>query len=802
MRLLLYMNQIQVNFRLSNLIFIFTFMIVGAVNAQNEVEVVGRVIEAHTNTPVSFATVALRDIDSDLPIAGVVTEMDGTFKINTTASDFYLTVSFLGFADEQIRNLTRAGDKIDVGTVMLKENQQLLDEVVVTGEKSKMEFQIDKRVFNIGEDISSTGMGALEVLNRVPSVTVNIEGDVSLRGSTGVQILIDGKPSILADDQSNALGSITADMIEKVEVITNPSAKYDAEGTSGILNIVLKKEEKKGLNGSVSLNTGVPDNHSIGISLNRRTEKFNLFTQLGAGYRSLPRESENINRNLIDGTRIENDGTAYRNEAFYNVILGADYFLNQNNVITLSGNFAYEVEDQPSETNFRLFDESNQLVSRWNRKEITDATNPKWSYELQYKKDFKDHKEHDLIFSALGRFFGKDQSSSFDNTFFEGVDNLSDQETRTNFSQADYTFKLDYTNPITDKLTIETGTQYVINNVGNDFAVFDLINNEPILDESLTNDFEFEQRVLGIYGTGSYKFNKWGVKLGLRVENTEVNTFLVNTSESNDRNYTDLFPSASASYKVSEEISFQGGYSRRIYRPRLWDLNPFFNFRNNFNIRVGNPNLRPEYTDSYEITAIYILGAVSFNSSVYFRNTTDVIERVAFFENNITTTTPINIGINRVTGLEINAEYEITKWLNVNGDFNYNRFRREGSLESQVFDFEGDRYTARMAPQFKLPKDLDIELTGNFQSGFLTVQGEVSPTGFLDVGVRKGFLKKKAVISLGVRDVFASRFDESVANQEDFNIYSFNQRGRFVTLGFSYGFGKGEAMTYSGSRRY
>ncbi|MEM8939278.1 MAG: carboxypeptidase-like regulatory domain-containing protein, partial [Bacteroidota bacterium] len=432
--------------------FIFTLLIVNVGYAQERVEVVGRIVEAQANEPVPFATVALRDRESDLPIAGVVTELDGTFRIITEASDFYLAISFLGFTDKQITNLNRIGNKIDVGTVSLEENQQILDEVVVMGEKSKMEFQIDKRVFNIGEDISSTGMGALEVLNRVPSVTVNIEGEVSLRGSTGVQILIDGKPSILADEQSNALGSITADMIEKVEVITNPSAKYDAEGTSGILNIVLKKEEKKGLNGSVSLNTGVPDNHSVGISLNRRTEKFNLFTQLGAGYRSLPRESENINRNLVDGTVIESNGTAYRNETFYNIILGTDYFINKNNVITLSGNFAYEVEEQPSAFNFQLFNDSNELVSRWNRKEVTDATNPKWSYELQYKKDFENHKEHDLIFSALGQFFGKDQSSSFDNTFFEGEESLSDQETSTNFSQADYTFKIDYTNPVTDRI--------------------------------------------------------------------------------------------------------------------------------------------------------------------------------------------------------------------------------------------------------------------------------------------------------------------------------------------------------------
>lgn len=769
--------------------------------AQNKLQIFGTVREAPGNEPVPFATVALRDKTTDTPVAGMTTSMDGTFNISTTASNFYIEVSLVGFVTQRIDDFTVVNGSVDLGTILLEEDSKVLDEVVVTGEKSRTEFQIDKRVFNVGNDISSTGMGALEVLNRVPSVTVSIEGEVSLRGSTGVQILVDGKPSILADDQSNALGSITADMIEKIEVITNPSAKYDAEGTSGILNIVLKKEEKKGINGSVSVNTGTPDNHSVGVSLNRRTEKFNLFTQLGAGYRSLPQDSENINQDLTNNTILENDGTAYRNETFYNIILGTDYHINKHNVLTLSGNFAYEIEDQPSETNFRLFDASGDLTSRWNRTEVTEATNPKWQYELQYKKDFEDHKDHDLIFSALGRFFGKDQNSGFDNVFIEGEESLPDQETRTKFQQADYTFKLDYTDPISEKFTLEAGAQYVINDVGNDYAVFDIIDNELVVDESLTNDFEFDQRVLGVYGTGAYKFEKWGLKLGLRVENTNLNTLLATTSEANDINYTSLFPSAHTSYKFSEAFSLQAGYSRRIYRPRLWDLNPFFNIRNNFNIRTGNPNLQPEFTDSYEVTGIFVVGKLALNTGVYYRNTTDVIERVSLFEDNVTTTTPLNIGSNRTTGLELNAEYDIKKWLSVNGDFNYNYFSREGSLERQVFDFEGNRSTARFTSRFKLPKDLDIELTGNHLSGFPTVQSDVVATTFMDIGVRKGFLKKKAVVNLGIRDVFASRIQESETHQENFFLYNFSQRGRFVTLGFSYGFGKGEAMTYSGNRR-
>ena len=769
--------------------------------AQSKIQISGTVMEARGNDPVPFATVALRDKTSDTPVAGVTTAIDGTFNISTTASNFYIEISLVGFVAQRVDSFTLINESIDLGTILLEEDNKVLDEVVVTGEKSRTEFQIDKRVFNVGNDIASTGMGAMELLNRVPSVTVNIEGEVSLRGSTGVQILIDGKPSILADDLSNALGSITADMIEKIEVITNPSAKYDAEGTSGILNIVLKKEEKEGINGSVTVNTGAPDNHSVGVSLNRRTEKFNLFTQLGVGYRSLPREFENINQDLTNNTILENDGTAYRNETFYNIILGADYHINENNVLTLSGNFAYEIEDQPSETNFRLFNESGDLTSRWRRTEVTDATNPKWQYELQYKKDFEDHKEHDLIISALGRFFGKDQNSEFDNVFIEGEESLPDQETRTSFQQADYTFKLDYTNPISEKFTLEAGAQYVINDVGNDFAVFDIIDDELVVDESLTNDFEFDQRVLGAYGTVAYKFEKWGLKLGMRVENTNLNTLLATTNQANDINYTNLFPSAHTSYKFSEIFSVQAGYSRRIYRPRLWDLNPFFNIRNNFNIRTGNPDLQPEFTDSYEVTGIFLVGKLALNTGVYYRKTTDVIERVSLFEDNVTTTTPLNIGSNRTTGLELNAEYDLVKWLSMNGDFNYNYFSRTGSLETQVFDFEGDRWTSRLTSRFKLPKDLDIELTGNHISGFPTVQSDVVSTTFMDIGIRKGFLNKKAVVNLGVRDVFASRIQESETNQENFFLSNFSQRGRFVTLGFSYGFGKGEAMTYSGRRR-
>ncbi|MEZ4969946.1 MAG: outer membrane beta-barrel family protein [Flavobacteriaceae bacterium] len=772
-----------------------------AMAQQGTVTIKGTVVEESSGQPIAYATVMVGDNETKRPIDGTTTTDDGSFSLETAATEFYIEVSFLGFRTKTFGPPPTQGKIIDLGKVALSEDAEQLQEVVVQGEVSRTEFKLDKRVFNVGKDLSTTGASALEVLNNVPSVNVNIEGRVSLRGSQGVQILINGKPSIIASEEGNALGTITADMIEKIEVMTNPSAKYDAEGTSGIINIVLKKEDRKGLNGSISVNTGAPDSHSIGVSLNRRTENFNLFTQLGAGLRDLPNDIETRNVDLENNTTVLSNGTEYRNEAYYNFVLGTDYHINDNNVLTLSGNFAMEIEDQPSNTSFVSLDSNQAVSSEWERTEVTDAKNPKFQYELQYKKEFKNHEDHTLLFSGLGNFFGKDQSSEFLNSTISGEDNDSRQQTRTDFKEAIYTFKLDYTNPISEEWTLETGAQYVMNDVSNDFEVNNFINGGFVNDPGLTNVFQFDQKVLGLYGTGSYEGKKWGVKGGLRLEQTDQNTLLVTTASANDQNYGNFFPSLHSSYKFSNKVSVQAGYSKRIYRPRMWDLNPFFNIRNNYSIRQGNPELQPEFTDSYEVTSIYILGPASINFGVYYRYTTDVIERITTFENNVSTTRPENIGTNKATGIEFNAKYSPAKWLTLNGDFNYNQFVRDGIFETTVFDFSNDQWTSKLMAKIKLPSDFDLEMTGNYQSSYQTVQSNVSDMLFMDLGLRKNIMKGKAVLNLSVRDLFASRVDESQIAQANYEVYNRRQRGTFIALGFSYGFGKGEAMQYSGQRR-
>jgi len=783
---------------LFKLVSFLAFLLVSEVTLAQTITYTGQVIDETSKQEISFATVVLVSKSSNSVLAGATTDASGRFELSSDSTAVFLKITFFSYTEKIIDSLPQGLKQVDLGIISLAASAQNIGEVKVTAEKSTMEFKLDKRVFNVGKDISSTGMGALEVLNQVPSVSVDIDGNIKLRGNGGVQILINGKPSVLSDDPQSALGTITADMIESIEVITNPSAKYDASGTSGILNIILKKDEKKGFNGSVSVNTGWPQNHSIGGSINYRANKVNLFTQFGAGYRSLPSYNENENRNLVSGISVLSDGLAYRNENFYNLTLGSDFYINDWNTITLSGNVAYEIEQQPSKTMIAIYDENNGLTSQYERVETTSALNPKYQYDLNYKKQFKNNKEHSLQFSALGRYFGKDQSSDFNNNFIVGTSTNRNQKTETKFYQLSQTVQLDYVNPFKKNWTLESGAMYEINDVGNNYAVYNEEGGAFVVDSSFTNNFEYDQKVLGVYSTGAYEGDKWGLKLGLRLENTDLTTVLTNTKESNRQYYTNLFPTVHTSYKLSNKVQFQAGYSRRIFRPRLWDLNPFFNIQNNYNIRTGNPELLPEFADSYEVTSIFFLKKVMLNTSLYYLYTTNVKENITFFEDEVSITRPVNIGVNHKVGVELNWKYSATKWLTATGDVNYGYFNRVGEFQSQNFNFQGDQWSTTAMAKFKLKAGIDLELTGNYESGFKTIQGQVSGFATADFGFRKRLWNGKGVVNVSVRDIFASRIRESIIDQSSYYLYSFSKRGRFITLGFSYSFGKGEAMSYSG----
>jgi outer membrane receptor protein involved in Fe transport len=276
---------------------------------------------------------------------------------------------------------------------------------------------------------------------------------------------------------------------------------------------------------------------------------------------------------------------------------------------------------------------------------------------------------------------------------------------------------------------------------------------------------------------------------------------LETTNKSGTQDYTNVFPSVHSSYNVSDNFSVQVGYSKRINRPSLRQLNPFSNIRNNFSISEGNPDLQPEFTDAYELTSIHKFNKGSLNFSLYNRFTKDAVERVNVFENNVNISRPANVGTNNTTGFELNWKYKPSDWLTLNGDFNINYFNRKGVYELASFDFKGNRWSTRFTSKFKLPAQFDFEVTGDYRSDYETLQQDVSANAFVDIGLRKKIFKGRIILNLSIRDLFASRMDETITSQPNFYLYNSRQRGRFVNFGISYGFGKGEAMEFSGQRR-
>ncbi len=797
------MSKIFLHFILIISIFLFSEVSESiAQGSRKPIQIFGKVLEAEHQNPIEFAPIVVLDKTTDQQITGITTDINGNFQLSTTHSNFYIRVSFIGFKTQKIEDFKITGNQIDLGQILLEPDVALMDEVTITAQKSQTVFKLDKRVFNVGQDLLNSGGSAVDVLNNVPSVSVSIEGDISLRGNANVQILVNGKPSVLTADGSQALGTITADMIERVEVITNPSVKYDAEGTTGIINIVLKKEEKKGINGSVTLNTGTPKNHSIGGSFNYRTEKINVFSQLGIGVRMFPADYEtlSINRNSLSTSSLKTIGDSEKQEQFYNFLLGLDYHLNRFNVLTLSGHYAYEIEDETSDMNY-LLTETGQSSST--RSEVTEATNPKWQYEMHYKKSFANHKKRHLMWSAMGSFFGKKKDSFFENA--NAIGNFSDfqQRAATDFQELEYTFQVDYAHPFAEKMMLEVGARYVISDISNDYEVEDFENEIWQFNSNFTNIFEFSQNVLASYGAYSYEGKKLGIKIGLRVENTDMQTLLKTTEETHNQDYTNLFPSLHTSYKFKDGLALQASYSRRIHRPRLWDLNPFFTLRDNFNIRTGNPNLLPEYTDSYEVTSIHELSDVSLNLAIFHQRTDQVIEHVTTVDSeNITTTQPQNIGTNYRTGLEINAEYTPTKSLSLSSDFNWGYFNRKGTFNNTNFDLNSQNWSARLNAKLNLGKGINAQLSGRYRSKIKELTQTQRDNYFIDFGIRKKVLQGRGVLNLSIRDLFSTRRDASIIDLTDYYVSNSRKRGRFIVFGFSYGFGKGDAMEFSGHKQF
>ena len=591
---------------------------------QEQYKIKGNVKSKEDNTIVIGAVVSLLNIKDSSIVTGAYSTIENNksvFELKAPKNNYLLKFTHISFKEKY---LPVSLDKdIDLGTIQLVQSDLKLDDIIVTGDKEYMELQLDKRVYNVSQDATNKGRNAADMLDNIPSVTVDAEGNVSLRGSENVRILVDGKQSGLVGRDPETLRMLMGDMVDKIEIITNPSARYDAEGQVGIINIVLKKEQRKGFNGSTEVNTGMPDNHGVNISSNYRSEKFNLFGSLGFGYRKFPGFADveqyffNDPDKFLTTTRRDQTRGGYNNT----IRLGSDFFINDKNTLTFSGMYRFGKRENFAELTYKDFNRQSDILLSTQRTDNEDEDSEMFEFSLNYDLDLG-KKDHTL--KVVINFF-QDEDLELSNLFQSIVFNnpgLSDiiQNSSNLEFERNQLYQVDYVYPFKKDGKFEAGLKSTLRKIDNDFGLSQR-NEDGTFEEiaQFNNNFIYLEDIYAAYMMAGNKLNNFSYQFGIRSEYSDIKTELTETNETNPRTYFNFFPSAHFSYKLNQANSVQLSYARRIQRPRFRFLMPISSFTDNRNFWFGNPDLDPEFSDSYETGHLYNWEKGSILSSIYYR---------------------------------------------------------------------------------------------------------------------------------------------------------------------------------------
>ncbi len=730
-------------------------------------KVEGKVFEKSVNAPLEYATLTFVNIQNPKSVFGGITNPKGEFTIEVSEGTYDIKIEFISFKPKEIKAKTISSNTI-LGLIELEEDATQLNEVQVRAEKTTIEIKLDKKVYNVGKDIMVKGGTVSDVLDNVPSVAVDVEGNVSLRGNENVKILIDGRPSNV--NVTEALRLISADAIDKVEVITNPSARYDAEGGGGLINIILKKGKNQGVNGTLITNAGYPDNQGFSGTLNYKTKEFNLFTTQGYSYRSSP-------GNAIFNSRYLNDDNTTKDYLFedrdndrlsksYNANFGVEWFLDNSTTWTNAFNYRKSNGDNTDNVNQDYYDENlnfNFARKRIN-KEISTSSNVEFTTNFIKKFKKEGHKltidgsfstNSDLNTAIINETQSNSSALRLDET-------LSDQKQSRNLIQTDYVL------PVGKGSQFELGYRGDFTNITTKFSV----DRNGIPYDQFTNTLEYIEKVNALYSQFGFKIKNFSTLLGMRWEDSNININQLATNDYNNKRYNNFFPSAFFNYEFKDKSSATLSYSKRIQRPRGRQLNPFNNLSSNVNIFVGNPDLDPAYTDAIDLGYIKRWDKLTFSTSLYFNITKDFFERVRIesgeFDNGvpIIITQPINLATEYRTGFEFTLNYSPYKWWKLNGNFNIFQNRTDGDFTYtdfignevyQNFDFTNTSWFTRITSKITLPYKIDWQTNATYNGEQKNAQGKTRGIFGVNLGFSKDVLKDKGTIAFNVSDVFNSR---------------------------------------------
>lgn len=755
------------------------------------------------NQPLEYATISIQEVETFMEIAGTVTDAAGNFTIESPAGNYILYIeSFTGNTYEQPIEVTQ---NKNLGSFKMAENSVVsLEGATITGSNPIYKMELDKKVYDLSQDQMAKGSSVSDALQNVPSVQVDGEGNVSLRGNEGVRILIDGKPSSLVgiSDPATALQSLPADVVERIEVVTNPSARFEAEGSAGIINIILKKGKLQGFNGSININGGIPTTAGASANLNYRTGKWNLFSNLSYRYAERDREGssyttrfdslgvpryEDMNR---ESTRI-NDG--------YNIMLGTEYYLDDRNTFTVSGNYRYGKNENQSDLHYADYDENLFNVANSLRTEREKEDDYSAEGNFNYKHEFLDP-GHEFTIDARGTYSEETEIGDLRET---GNAVNSTERSFSSEYQNRFIISADYVYPFGEKGRLEIGARGESEGTLTDFSVDSLSTDGWVLKPEFANRTDYRQNVYAAYAQYGQGFGQFSFFAGLRMENSDITVKSILNENTTRKNYVDFFPSLFLNYEFENDNQLQISYSRRIRRPRGWDLIPFTSYSNNRNLFMGNPDLDPQYTDSYELSYVAKIGKLMITPNVYYSNTQDNIQRYqAINATGAIVTRPINVGTESRYGGELTFTYKPVKWWNMMGNVNLFGYKTEGEYTdtyinqngasvSTTTNFDGDGFSwfGRLNNVFTLPAKFSVQLSGNYRAGMKSAQSERKPMYSADLSVNKDFWNDNATLSLSVRDLFNSRAFEMESFGDDFYMESRNRWNvRSINLTFTYRF--------------
>jgi len=748
----------------------------------------GVVWDAELAEPVEYANIVLYRQRDSSQITGTVTDAQGRFVLKELPPGrYYLEVSFIGYRTNRVRNIELAPDaRIDLGRINLEPAVITMPGVEATAEKPKLEYRIDKKIINVAQNPALQTGTAVDALENAPAVKVDIEGNVSLRGLSSFTVLIDGRPSPL--EGSEALKQIPASTIERIEIVTSPSAKYDPEGKAGIINVILKKQRQSGISGIFNLNGG-----------NYGQLGGNLLLSAKSGIGTFYIEP-NLNRGGFPGTREFNSwtitpigDTLHRNSSgdmlfrmlFYGVRAGADIQLSQKDQFSLSGRIGGNQGTQGQMASYQVWNTGN--AETLNYTGGTDSRNyiNQYSLNLNLSHNFG-KKENDLTFNG-GIFGNLRHDSTQTEDSIAGL--LSDGKRTIDHRHGNrLDLKINYSLPLREKDKFEAGYQASFRfgpNQESRLASFDTATKSYIYDTTYRHKSSQNENVQAVYSTYSAVLKNFGAMLGIR---TEYNTrkVKIDNQTTTPINKFDFFPSLHLSYNLALEQQLMASYTRRIDRPRGWDLSPFITWMDAKNLRKGDPNLKPEYIDAYEAGYLLPLGKNRFSLDGYYRITHNVIQRFdSIYYEDIILHTVKNAGSDRALGLEANLDINLFRFWNINltGDL-YDYRLRTDNLDTTSFN-----WNLGLTTDFTFPTGTRLQIQGRYESPTATIQGKEGGRFFTSISGRQVFFNRQLVLTLAVRDILASSFHESETRGENFYTYSrFGRKGPSFSLGLTYNF--------------